>query len=305
MTELPTFRDWLGKREPTAPVLQEYLASLGQEWLRTELKAATEDVDFGLRRAVAALHNTRGGNVFVGVRNDRTIAGTAVSVERLRQVLAQSRIDPPNDACITDLTSAVNAFLVVQDGEVRVVVIEVIRTGKAALLIDENGAFQLCYRRGDETLEADPGKVIDWFRATRREEILVTVYRELKALSRRIRRWNYFPDLPDPALPYLASCMADGTLYRFLSDDDLLAIIGGTRDAQEGPAPGFVHTYLSTVRQAVAFYDRAGLNPSAINLEQAQQAMETGLSLGDYQTELDNRVKEFRDWLLRQGILPE
>ena len=303
MADLPTFREWLGAREPTLSLLQEHLRDLGGEWLRTEHKAATEDIDFGLRRAAIGLHNTRGGDVFLGVKKDRTVGNTPVTVDRIRQVLAQGDAKSPNEECITDLNPAITSILPIEGENHRVVVIEVTRTGKAGLLVDENGKLQLCYRRGDETLEADAGGAIDWYRASRREEILVKVYSELRVFTRRVRRWSHLPEFPRPILPYLASCMADGSLYEFLTDDDLLAIIGGSKDPKDAPTTGFVHSYLSVVRQALAFYERQGLEQANTVLEQALQTAGGHVSFGDYQTELANRVKEFREWLLKQGVL--
>jgi hypothetical protein len=303
MPELPTFREWLGTRSPTVPLLEEHLRGLGGEWLRTEHKAATEDIEFGLRRAVCALHNTRGGDVFLGVRSDRSVASTAVAVERIRQVLSQGDVRPPNDACIVDLNPAIRSVLEVEDGIHRAVVLEIARTGKVGLLVDEHNKFQLCYRRGDETLEADAGKVIEWYRLARREELLVSIYRELKAYSMRIRPWTYLPEFPAPSLPFLAARMADGSLYTLLSDDDLIAVIGGRKDTKDGVNPGFVHGYLSLVRQVTQFYVREGMDPATVTLEQALQTRSSGTSIGDYQTDLANRLREFRSWLLAQGIL--
>jgi hypothetical protein len=306
MVDLPTFREWLRGNKPTVPLLVNYLSALGHEWLRSEDKLATNDIDSGVRRAVVALHNTRGGQVFLGVNQDRQPEGTNVKVERLRQVLSQRDVPPPNDACLTDLNLAVALPLVVDDGGQRVVVIETHRTGKAALFLDNESRFQLLYRRGDETLEADAGGTIHWYRQSRREEMLVGLYRELKAFTRRIRTWAPFPEIPDPVLPYLASCMANGSLYAFLSEDDLISLIGGSKDANSGSGGGFVGTYLATVRQARVVFREEGCEATQPTLGNVLQSRRTGTNLSaNLQEEMDRQVTDFRNWLLHQGILPD
>ena len=88
------------------------------------------------------------------------------------------------------------------------IILEVLRTGKAALFLDDKNLLQLLYRRGDETLPADGGKTIDWYRQIRREEMLIGLSKELRAFTRRIPTWSPFPEIPDPVLPYLARCTA-------------------------------------------------------------------------------------------------
>ncbi|HEY1198287.1 MAG TPA: RNA-binding domain-containing protein [Thermoplasmata archaeon] len=305
MPALPLFREWLNGRAPTVALLREFLVTLGEEWFRTEHKTATTDIDAGLRRAVAALQNTRGGEVFLGVNPDRTVVGTAVTVDGIRQTLSQNATLAPNDACITDLNPAVAHPMVVEGEGVRAVIVEVLRTGKCALFLDRAGKLQLCYRRGNETLDADAGEVIGWYRRSRKEEVLTTSYRELKALSARIRRLAIVPDFADPPLPFLSRCMSDGTLWSLLNEDELRSVVGGNTGAGQGIVHGFVDAYLSTVRQAKAIFARAQVDMSSASIENALQYAHGNYSLGDYETALDQQVRAFRQWLLAKGILPD
>lgn len=304
MTDSPTFREWLKGREPSIPLLREYLSTLRDEWLQREDKAATNDINAGLCKAIVALHNTKGGEVFLGVNNDGQVSGTTVTVERVRQVLSQRDKPAPNDACIVDLNSAVALPLKVEDGGKRVIILEVLRTGKAALFLDDDERYQLLYRRGNETLQADGAKTIDWYRQNRREEMLIGLYKELRAFTRRIRIWSPFPEIPDPVLPYLARCMADGSLYTFLSEDDLISVIGGSKDNHTSDG-GFVGPYLSAVRQARELFRKNGYEaeePILGKVLQEKGQSRTNLTIG-FEGDIDRKVNEFGDWLRRQGIL--
>lgn len=305
MPTLPLFREWLVGRAPTIPLLQEFLASLGEEWFRTEHKTATTSIDAGLRRAVVALHNTSGGEVFLGVSDDRTVVGTAVTLDSIRQTLSQLRTLAPNDACLTDLNLTVSHPTEVTVGGPRVVVVEVLRTGKCALFLDDAGTLQLSYRRGNQTVDADAGGTIDWYRTTRKEELLKTCSRELKALSARIRRWSVLPEFAEPSLPFLSRCMADGTLWSMLNEEELRSVVGGNTGPGQGVVRGFVDPYLSTVRQARAVFAEAQEDPSSTPIEQAVRDTHGRFSLGDYQATLDQQVSAFRTWLLSKGILPD
>src|SRR2546428_366657 len=160
-TRSSSFFEWLAGRTASEATLSEYLASSG-EWWNSEFKAASEDVDYSLRKAVCALANTRGGEVFVGVRDDRTISGTTRTGQQLGQVLKQSAA-PPGEWYVVDLTRAVFRIVPVPVGVASprrfVYVLEIVRVGLPVLVFETRQKLEIMRRqgmnRGEEYRETD------------------------------------------------------------------------------------------------------------------------------------------------------
>src|SRR2546427_9018851 len=100
------FRSWLAGTKAREGRLIEYLASVG-EWWNSEFKAATTEIDYGLRKTVCALANTDGGEVFLGVRDDKSLTGTDVDGNRIEQILRQGQASP-GDWYVVDLNEPVS-----------------------------------------------------------------------------------------------------------------------------------------------------------------------------------------------------
>ncbi len=223
-----SFRRSLGGKQPTEAELTRYVSSIG-EWLNSEFKAATTDIDHGLRRAVCALANARGGEVFLGVRDDRTAVGTDLDELRIAQVLRQERAKP-GDWYVVDLGQVVNAITPIQlpaRAGKRVWVLEVRPPGVPAFVIEDDGTLSLFVRRGDSSVRANSFSALDWSRSVAREEILRTCYLEVRTLSRTIG--GMYIGLATHlglTVPYLTKRLEDGTLYKYLSEEDLLHLLG-------------------------------------------------------------------------------
>ncbi len=94
MTREQTYVEWLGESgaQNSEESLRRYLSLISDEDWRSEFKHAATRSDaryFQVRKAVCALANARGGEVFLGVTDDRRIVGTSISSEQLTEVLAQ------------------------------------------------------------------------------------------------------------------------------------------------------------------------------------------------------------------------
>src|SRR5437899_10562050 len=110
----PTYWQWLAGRKASEGELTNYLGSSG-EWWNSEVKAASESVDYSLRKAVCALANVGGGEIFVGVRNDRSIVGTTMTEQGLDQILKQASA-PSGEWYLTDLSQTVQQLIPVPIG---------------------------------------------------------------------------------------------------------------------------------------------------------------------------------------------
>lgn len=222
------FRSWLDGKAATESKLNTYLSSVG-EWWRSEFKAATTDIDHGLRKTVCALANMRGGEVFLGVRDHRTQIGTSVDEQRLGQILKQEHARPA-DWFVVDLNLVVSYVtpiaLTSQPGK-RVYILEVKPPGLPTFVLEDHNELSLFLRRGESTERANSFKAIEWQRNVSREDVLRNLYLELRTLSRTIGG-GYLGLAVNLGLtvPYLTRRLEDGTLYKCLSDDDLLFLLG-------------------------------------------------------------------------------
>lgn len=151
-----SFRSWLAGEAATKLRLGEYVTSLG-EWWNSEFKAATTDIDYGLRKSVCALANARGGEVFLGIEDDRTLGGTLTDETRLEQALRQPRATPA-DWYVVDLNLTVSHITSVNLAGPRgrrAHVLEVRPRGIPAFVLEGPNELSLYIRQGSSSVRAN------------------------------------------------------------------------------------------------------------------------------------------------------
>ena len=294
-TRSSSFFEWLAGRTASEATLSEYLASSG-EWWNSEFKAASEDVDYSLRKAVCALANTRGGEVFVGVRDDRTISGTTRTGQQLGQVLKQSAA-PPGEWYVVDLTRAVFRIVPVPVGVASprrfVYVLEIVRVGLPVFVFEKPATLSLYLRHADSTELANSFHALAWSRDLTREEILRTCYLELKTLSRVVT--EMFAGMAMGLglnLPYMTKRLEDGTFYRYLTDEDITFILGRVRGS--GYEGGIVRWVFET-RQKLEIMRRQGMN-------RGEEYRETDDVLRSAREDIPRSAESFKRYLEDHGI---
>ncbi len=226
-----SFRGWLAGKKATEQRLIEYLASVG-EWWNSEFKAATTEIDYGLRKTVCALANTDGGEVFLGVQDDKSLTGTDVNGDRIEQILRQEKARP-GDWYVVDLNEAVSQTfpitLAKRSGK-RVHILEVKPPGVPAFVLERDNELSLFIRQGGSSVKANSFKALEWQRKVTREDLLRNCYLELKTLSRTVGGMHLgLAANLGLTVPYLTNRLQDGTIYKLLTDEDLLFLLGRAR----------------------------------------------------------------------------
>ena len=292
-----TFRAWLAGRQATEDLLTRYISSLA-EWRASEMKAAVEAVDFTLREAVCAIANSGGGEVFLGVRNDHSFIGTVVTEQRLTQVLKQATA-PASDWYVVDLTRAVRHVLTIPVGSPSslrfVYVLEVTRLGLPLFVQEESNELSLYLRQGESSIRADSFRALEWSRDVTREEILKTCYLELKTLSRVVTEMYAGMAMGlGLTLPYLTKRLEDGTFYRYLTEEDIIFILGRARDSS-GYEGGIVRSVFET-RHELDVTRRQGMN-------RGEEYRETDDVLRAAREDIPRSADSFKRYLEDQGIV--
>jgi hypothetical protein len=276
------YREWLHQnaRENSSGALETYLAeSANAEGWTGEFKAAARDANYSVREAVAALHNTIGGEVFLGVSNSGTVEGSTVRQEALNETLRQRRAAPASWRTTDLLQVTANITKVDLPGGVRCAyVIEVRPSDLPAFVLDRSEGLVLPVRSGSDTKVLDAASAIEWNSQRRRAEILRSCYKELCTFALQLSQYRPLPEgLPDP-LPYTNAVIQDGSAYTILTAEDRAALFGA--GAQNGRATGAVDSYYRAIRlvrdalsrrpegyRNVAIRDLEGLASEFANLE--------------------------------------
>jgi hypothetical protein len=233
-----TYREWLrtNSREANPETLTDYLGEIRDEDWNAEFKRAENDIDYGVRRAVASLANHEGGELFIGVNDsDRALSGT-----RLRKVDLYSRLrqEGPREEWYTlDLAPLAVETTEVQlpDPEKRILVVEVRKSLLPGIVCDDNGKLSWYERLGNSDHELEP---VDWVRRLRerkRGKLLLELYREYDGRVRSIPTVLNFVRI-DPNLfhlPRYESARADGLVYTTLAEEDRRLLVD-----QAPPSPG-------------------------------------------------------------------
>lgn len=290
------YSQWIKEqvREIDPQSLKAYIEVAPGEWNR-ELKLCAEDVDYGVRKSVAALGNDRGGEVFVGVTEAREIRGTDVASERIAQVLHQENA-LRGAWFVTDLTRAVREVTPVPVGDGRTAfVLEVVQQSLPLLVQDKQGKLWLHVRNGSESARLSGFEALEWYRSRRRAEVLRTIYEELKLMSERFVPFNLFPPTLSPPLPYFMEMARSGELYRYLEPEDLLVLLGGP--SGNSRRQGFLEPLLDFLRKAEAVAAEVG--PGRLTtLEDTPR----GLDFANFGSGLKSAVTQLRNYLVRVGI---
>lgn len=290
-----SFRSWLAGEGATESKLKRYLTLLG-EWWNSEFKAATTDIDYGLRKSVCAFANTRGGEVFLGVEDDRTLGGTIIDETRLEQTLKQPRAVPA-DWYLVDLNLPVSHIVSIDlanQPAKRVHVLEVKPKGIPAFLLEKDGELVLYLRQGSSSMSANGFRAMEWQRQVTREEVLRNLYLELKTLSRTIGVINIGIGINlGLTVPYLTARLEDGTLYRLLTDKDLLFLFGRARGSSG--YEGGIYRDLYQARYEIEKEMNLGLARHEVDREIEE-------TLGRAGEGIRSRAESLRNYLNQNGI---
>ena len=197
---------------------------------------------------MAALANTRGGEVFVGVRDaDQGFVGT-----RLRGADLPDRLRQPGaveEWYSLDLMATVAnvAEIAIPDVDRRVLVVEVTKSLRPVLVVEENQSLAWLVREGGRNRSLHG---VEWVRRIReqsRGRLLLELYREYEAAVQAIPTILNFRELaPDLLrLPRYESALADGTAYTTLDATDRRLLIAQDPQPNSGfAAPGLLNQFL-------------------------------------------------------------
>lgn len=317
MAATETFRTWRATHPDSGPLLETfktYISSLGAESWESEAKAAISDKgNFGPRKAVAALANRWGGEVFLGVDKNLNVPGSSLSLQALESFLHQASA-PKSEVFISDLMECVRApvtpIIVSETPEGRTAfVVEVVDQALPVYVWNDEHKgeekLELWVRQGSETRLLGGVDGISWFRDRRRASILRALYLEFDLMSRQV-----WPDIGwstgiTPVLPYFQRCMEDASLYTMLRPDDRKALLGEAGEGgRGGGSPGFLGRLLrvrSLVEVQRSVFKQEVREPD--NLAMLDYGLMTGASsLSNLWNELKQDRENFKRWLQGQGI---
>lgn len=299
-----TYREYLqtNAADETVDSLRSYLGTLPGEWWRSEFKTCSEDGTYVVRNPVAALANTRGGEVFVGVRDvDQRFAGT-----RLRGADLPDRLRQPGageEWYSLDLMATVAnvAEIAIPDDERRVLVVEVTKSLRPVLVLEENQSLAWLVREGgrNRTLQG-----IEWVRRLReqsRGKLLLELYREYEAAVQAIPTILNFRDLaPDLLrLPRYENALADGTAYTTLDTTDRRLLIAQDPQPNSGfAAPGLLNQFLregARVRSLVEHDVQANNWPTETRSGNELRVTRSNL--------VEHSLQSFRNYLQGLGLI--
>ena len=290
------YRESIGAGPPTEENLRFYLDSLQpQEWNKAEYKSYTDTVGVNLSREVAAMANGGGGEIFIGVRDDRAIEGSNVTEVDIRNALRQP--DAPRDALFTsDISEVINDLIIVplerREGSLRAYVLKVVPNGKLVIAKDKYNNYEIFRRRGDSTERAFGWEVIRMIIDTNRERMLKSIYSELKTLHQRMSHGQYWQYLGlGLDFPYLQSVLEDGSIYRYLSERDIEVVLGKSSDGR-GWEGGY-YTELVEIRARMQFQ----FNQRVLGWNDDVREMISGA-----RERTGKQVEYFRQYLVDNGI---
>ena len=231
------YRKSIGEQRPTRENLREYIEEVHpQEWNVSEYKSYSKEVGSGLAREVAAMANKVGGEIFIGVGDDKTIVGSEVSENDIKNALSQEG-GPTGTGITSDLTEVVEITKIDLDDDEEgnhAYVFEVIPNSKIAVARDKKGNYEVFIRRGDSAERARGWEVVELVSRVTRERMLVSLYRELKTLCDRLSHGQHWQHLGlGLDFPYLQSVMEDGSIYQYLSDEDVEAVLGTSKNGTD------------------------------------------------------------------------
>jgi len=302
-----TFRTWLASRPAEASLLTSYVQSIGAEWWTSEWKASEEQVGFGVRKTVAAMANGRGGELFVGVRNDRFIPGTTATLQQLEQELRQPLAQPGPwyvSSLLRPTHYVTEVKLITPNQGRRAFVLEIQPLGLPSFVREDDGCLSLYLRSGGSSVRAGGFEAMEWSREASRERLLLGIFHEFETMVQQVRiAVGYEIRVTagiQPRLPFLVRALQDGSFYELLPHDDIKALMGQRTTSRSGDTGGFLSRFLDLEDQVWRVRERQARNVPAYNVE----AM-TIQELSNAHQMLEDNVREFREWLANQHLLPE
>jgi hypothetical protein len=252
---MTTFREWLTPRsKPKDPAgLTEYLHEGGtSEGWNSEFKKCTTDVDYGVREAVAALANERGGEVFVGVDDAGVVKGSGVKEQAMNETLRQRGLKAES-WYVSDLLQVISQTISVpfSSGNQWAYVLEVRERERPVFVIANDGRRVQPIRSGSDTLLLDNVGSVEWYRETSRGTILRACYSELSSYMGQLSAFRPLPDGLPERLPYLTKVLEDDSLRRLLHEEDI-AFLVGRGEPRGGRSGGVTDLYYGVLSWATA-----------------------------------------------------
>lgn len=283
--------------------LRSYIDSeiLREGW-KVEYKACTKNVDFGVREAVCALANTRGGEVFVGVSDEGNVDGSEVTEQKLNEVLRQAKpVLPPADWYQTDLMDAVKEVTPVPcpGGTKWAYVLSVSVPGVATFVFDKGSdSWIIAVRSGSDTKHLDSYSSIAWFRTQRRGDILRACYKELRQYLSQISLFRQLPvGLPRP-LPYISNIQKDSQMFKLLGEDDRNFIFG-VGAPTGGRSSGVTDLYYSVLATYEGIASRVGPNARYQTLRDLGMGM---MGFSNLDSDIQSTLSGFATYIRNAGF---
>jgi hypothetical protein len=298
MTTYVEWRNANGRaNDPSA--LGDYIKGLisPEGWL-SEANASVRTVDYHAREAVVALANARGGEVFVGARNDGTVDGTTVTEQALNETLRQPKAER-GEWFETDLLKVSDVAPVPFPEGGRWAYVIQVRVPDRPVFIFENDRYWMAKRSGSDTFRAvDSRESMQWFRESRRGEILRNCYTELSMYLSRLSLHSYLPDGLPERLPYVSKVSEDGSLLRFLTVDDRGRLLGSGIPGVTR-SPGFVDLYYAVVGWANTELAR---RPHAERFQTLRDLGIANAGYGNLDKDILAKLAEFDQYIRDQGF---
>ena len=163
--------------------------------------------------------------MFVGVANDGEVRGVEVTEQALNEILRQSKAER-GEWFETDLLNVCDAQAVEIESGARWAHVIGVRSPDRPVFTLENGRYDMAGRSGSDSLGLDSRRSIERYLNWRRGEILRSCYRELKQYLPQISLHRPLPSGLPERLPFISRAAEDGSLYRFLTEEDLTFLFG-------------------------------------------------------------------------------
>ena len=229
-------------------LVEQYLAET-EEWTGVEFKRADRTSDFGLRKAVSALANARGGEVWIGADESRREAkGTDMDFDSISKVLTQEGVSRPLPV-VTDLLRTIpGAPRSVDVGNNRrVYCLEVRPPGAPCLVKDKHGTWRMFKREGRESKSLDAEGILRESRRLDRAVMLRQIYTEYRDAVRThlIDPRSQLPPDRDP-MPRFRQLRENGSWESLATESDR----GLVSDSYLGLVLGFPSFYEAAQRRA-------------------------------------------------------
>lgn len=183
------FAAFLAGSPATEEKLADYLKA-NPEWVRLEFKESKEVPVHGLRKSVAALASTSGGDLFLGVKDDGTIEGCAFDPSALSDVLAQKGA-PVREDVKTNLVEVVGDLKQIPlSNSNRVYWFDVPEYGWIVGAMNDDRTLGLYDRPGANSAEVCGLAAVDFVNRVNRARLLRKVYEEATVLEAGFQ-WVY------------------------------------------------------------------------------------------------------------------